>query len=205
MYVQYCCGFCAPSGWRNFDASPTLYFERIPLIGMLYTKNKTRFPKNVEYGNIVKGLPIPEGGCEAVYCSHILEHLSLLDFRLALKNTWRILKPGGRFRLVMPDLENHIWQYTQNSTPEAAILFMEATCLGHKTRPRSVSRALLEAVGSNYHLWLWDYKSLMPELLKAGFVNIRRARFNDSEDPRFKEVEEQDRWDNLGVECFRPE
>jgi hypothetical protein len=33
--------------WINVDSSPTLYFERIPVIGKLYTKNEKRFPENV--------------------------------------------------------------------------------------------------------------------------------------------------------------
>ena len=61
QYVQYGCGWSAPKEWRNFDASLTLRFERLPLIGHLYTKNESRFPGNVEYGDIVKGLPIPPG------------------------------------------------------------------------------------------------------------------------------------------------
>ena len=42
-YVQYGCGFSAPEQWLNFDASPTLRFERLPIIGSLYTKNKSDF------------------------------------------------------------------------------------------------------------------------------------------------------------------
>ncbi len=94
-YLQYGCGWSAPKGWRNFDASPTLRFERLPLIGRLYTRNSQRFPENVEYGDIVKGLPVAEESFHGVYCSHVLEHLSLADFRTALINTWRILKGGG--------------------------------------------------------------------------------------------------------------
>ena len=89
-YVQYGCGWSAPINWRNFDASPTLRFERIPIIGKLYTKNDSRFPQNVEFGDIVSGLPIANNSCKGVYCSHILEHLSLEDFKLALKNTHKI-------------------------------------------------------------------------------------------------------------------
>ena len=54
LYVQYGCGFSAPEGWKNFDASPTLQFERLPVIGRLFTKNASRFPENVRYGDIVK-------------------------------------------------------------------------------------------------------------------------------------------------------
>ena len=53
LYVQYGCGFSAPAGWMNFDASPTLRFERSP-IGFLYTRNSERFPRNVRV--ILQGL-----------------------------------------------------------------------------------------------------------------------------------------------------
>ena len=44
------------------------------------------------------------------------------------------------------------------------------------------------------------------ELEQAGFAEIRRAQFGDSQEPRFKDVEDQGRWDgNLGVQCLRPE
>src|SRR5689334_21131496 len=95
--VQFGCGMCAPTGWENYDASPTLFFERIPILGRFYTKNATRFPKTVRFGDIVRGLPVPPETCEAVYCSHVLEHLTLEDFRTALKNTYNILRPGGTF------------------------------------------------------------------------------------------------------------
>jgi hypothetical protein len=39
-YVQYGCGWSAPRGWRNFDASLTLRFERLPIIGLLYTNSR---------------------------------------------------------------------------------------------------------------------------------------------------------------------
>ena len=58
LRVQFGCGFTAPETWLNFDASPTLRVERLPLVSRLYTKNEQRFPPNVEYGDIVKGLPL---------------------------------------------------------------------------------------------------------------------------------------------------
>src|SRR5437870_12219189 len=103
--VQYGCGLNAPLGWKNFDASPTLRFERLPLLGRQYTKNERRFPDNIEYGDIVKGIPLPKHSCEAIYASHVLEHLSLRDFRVALGNTYDLLADGGVFRAVIPDLE----------------------------------------------------------------------------------------------------
>jgi hypothetical protein len=52
---------------------------------------------------------------------------------------------------------------------------------------------------------MWDYKAIEKELAAVGFVEIRRAYFNDSEDVRFREVEDHGRWENcLGAECKRP-
>src|SRR4051794_19768955 len=129
-YVQYGCGWSAPSGWRNFDASPTLRFERLPVVGRLYTKNRFRFPVGVEYGDIVKGLPVEPATCSGVYCSHVLEHLSLACFHTALRNTQKILRVGGIFRFVVPDLEDAALQYIRNPATDAALVFMRETGLG---------------------------------------------------------------------------
>lgn len=202
LYVQYGCGWSAPEHWKNFDASPTLCFERVPLIGKLYTKNKSRFPENVGYGNIVQGLPIPPESCTAVYCSHVLEHLSLEDFRKALQNTYRILKSGGRFRLVLPDLEYSIKKYINDMSPKAALVFMKETSLGQKDRRRSLFGFIASWLGNSRHLWMWDFKSIKHELKDAGFIEIRKALFGDSTEPMFGEVEDNGRWtDCLGVEC----
>ncbi len=204
-YVQYGCGWSAPSGWRNFDASFTLAFERLPLVGRLYTKNESRFPENVEYGDIVKGLPVANNSCKGVYCSHILEHLSLNDFRVALSNTYKILQPGGIFRLVLPDLEHSVRDYLDNPSSDAASSFMRETYLGIEDRPRGLKNFIISWLGNSQHLWMWDYKSIEPELAKAGFVGVRRALIGDSSDAMFFAVEEESRWDNcLGVECKKP-
>ena len=201
-YVQYGCGWCAPETWRNFDASLTLRFERLPVIGRLYTKNDARFPENVEYGDITRGLPVPDDSCRGVYCSHILEHLSLEDFRSALINTHRILEKGCCFRLVVPDLECSINRYINDLSPEAALIFMAETLLGREKRNRGVKGLAYDWFGNSMHLWMWDYKSLVRELGNAGFVSIRRAEYGDAADVMFNEVEQNKRWQHcLGVEC----
>lgn len=203
-YIQYGCGWSAPKSWRNFDASPTLRFERLPLVGKLYTKNHARFPENVEYGDIVKGLPVQPDSCVGVYCSHILEHLSLEDFQKALKNTHSLLRKGGVFRLVLPDLEYSIKKYINDPADDASLTFMRETSLGQEKRSRGLKGVIFFLLGNSQHLWMWDYKSMELELRHAGFVEIRRAQFGDSADPMFGEVEERGRWDNcLGVECIK--
>ena len=162
------------------------------------------FPPNVEYGDIVKGLPILDNSCAGLYCSHVLEHLSLSDFRRALSNSHRLLFDGWIFRLVVPDLEFSVNSYLPQENPSACIEFMEQTGLGYKTRNRGIAGFLREWIGNSHHLWMWDFKGVATELEVAGFRSIRRASPGDSVDIRFLDVEDSGRWVNcLGVECLR--
>ena len=43
-YIQYGCGCCAPDTWLNFDTSPTLWFERLALVGKLEKKAIHKMP-----------------------------------------------------------------------------------------------------------------------------------------------------------------
>lgn len=203
-YIQYGCGWDAPSGWRNFDASPTLRFERLPIIGSMYTKNNERFPANVEYGDIVKGLPVPSESVKGLYCSHVLEHLAFDDFRKALSNSYQLLENGGCFRFVLPDLKFEAAHYLASDSSTASIEFLRATSLGVETRARGLKGLLSSVLGNSQHLWMWDYPSIKVELEKAGFSNIRSAQFGDATILKFNEVENMSRWENaLGVECIK--
>lgn len=205
LYVQYGCGMSAPPSWRNYDASPTLRFERIPILGKFYTKNKKRFPENINYGDIVKGLPLPEKSCAGLYSSHVLEHLALDDFRIALRNSFLLLQPGGIFRLIVPDLEILARAYLASDDPEACEKFMRATSLGRISRPRNVIGFIRTFLANNEHLWMWDFKSLKRELTAAGFIEIRKCVPGDSLDPNFKHVENAERFiDAVAIECRRP-
>lgn len=207
IYVHYGCAFKAPKEWINFDVSPSLTLQKIPMIGaMVKKKLYAPFPANVRYGNITKGLPINEGSCEGVYCSHTLEHLSLLDFRMALKNTLKILKVGGIFRCVVPDLEYSAREYIKSldrGDNIASIEFLgNSTHLGIEKRPRGLEEFIRSFWGNSHHLWMWDIKSLSEELKNAGFSQIRACKFNDCEDEMFKLVEEIYRFENaVSIEC----
>jgi hypothetical protein len=202
-YVQYGCGFSAPAQWTNFDASLTLRVERLPLLGAVAAGKNGRFPSNVAYGDIVRGLPVAARSCSAIYCSHVLEHLSLNDFRTAVSKTRELLKEKGIFRLVVPDLRALAERYVAEQSEVAAIRFMTETCLGTTDRPRNLRGFLRSWLGNSQHLWMWDFQSLQRELQTAGFRDIRPARLGDSEDPMFAFVEEESRWiDAVGIQCY---
>jgi len=205
IYVQYGCGTHAPEGWLNFDCSPRLVFEKIPMIGRLSRKEGRLFPPHVRYGNILKGLPLPDDSCRGIYASHILEHLPLDGFRVAIRKTYALLKQNGIFRILVPDTNLIAKRYVTSTAPDACEQFVLDLNLGRKKKDRSLLDFFKEWLGNSYHGWMWDSKSLKNELEKVGFINIRDCSFNDSCDLKFKEVERKEIYeDSAAVECEKP-
>ncbi|PSL47320.1 methyltransferase family protein [Chitinophaga niastensis] len=202
LYVQYGCGpFSAPSRWENFDSSPTLRLQQLPVIGRLIKpRMHVAFHPDVLLGDILKGLPrIKENSCDGIYCCHVLEHLSYEDCLLAISNTFHILKPGGYFRCVVPDLECAARRYLDNlanNDQEANIKFLEETMLGKQQRVRGFKQLVQSSFGNSDHLYMWDQFSLTHILQQAGFRNVRRCQFNDCPDDMFNLVEEEIRFKN---------
>ncbi len=209
LYVQYGCGKSAPDDWVNFDVSPTLRIQKAPILGLLLKSQlDVEFPKNVVYGDIIKGLPnIKPDSCDGVYCSHVLEHLSLEDFHTALRNTYKILKPGGVFRCIVPDLEFAIQQYIselKSDSKNANSNFLKYTYLGQKSTPKGIKARLKSLFGNDYHRWMWDHPSLTAQLENAGFKNVRTVRYGDYLDNMFEKVEYENRLINaVALECVK--
>ncbi|HEY0779757.1 MAG TPA: methyltransferase domain-containing protein [Gemmatirosa sp.] len=202
-HVQFGCGHCAPPTWRNFDASPTLRFERVPVVGRLYSKNARRFPPNVEYGDILRGLPVAPGSCDAMFSSHVLQDLTLEQSRTAIRHAFALLRPGGVYRTVVPDLMIAVRRYVESDDPLAAYAFLRETKTGVATTlPR---RAKVAAALGSRQQWQWDFPTLAHELRAAGFTAVRRCEIGDAVDPRFADVEDPTRFrEALAVECARP-
>jgi predicted SAM-dependent methyltransferase len=208
LFVQYGSGRTAPKEWVNFDASLSLRLQKIPVLGWVYPKKKDRLPGHVRFGDIITGLPgIKENSCDGVFCSHVLEHLALEDFRKALRNTYKILKPGGLFRLVIPDLEPMGRDYVlelDKGNPKASEIFLGNTWMGRYVRPRGIRGMIQSHHTYTFHLWMWDKLSMQHELKEAGFKDIRICTFNDSKEPMFKLVEEEIKYATaFGAECTK--
>ena len=73
-------------GWSILDALPG------PIVDYVGNCNDLSF--------------LPDESCSEVYASHVLEHLAYNgEIQATLKGIHRVLKPGGRFRASVPDLE----------------------------------------------------------------------------------------------------
>jgi len=214
LYVQYGAWRDAAPGWINYDASPNVWLERLPVVGILLRMRSAAFPEAIRYGNIVAGLPHEDNSVDGVYASHVLEHLALDEFWLALRNTYRLLKPGGTFRLVVPDLHERARRYlaaVDAQRADAAWTFMHTSALGREERSRKLLSHLRDALGHSHHLWMWDEPSMFSALATVGFAAIRRCEFGDAKDPAFLAVENRSRFldeetgiTELAVEAIKP-
>jgi SAM-dependent methyltransferase len=67
--------------------------------------------KDVVAANLLKGIPFSDSSFDVVYHSHLLEHIPKEHSFVFIKECYRVLKPGGILRVVVPDLENMVKEY----------------------------------------------------------------------------------------------
>ena len=86
--VNLACGaaYVADDGWLNFDYAGS--------------------GADVQATDLLSRLPLADDSAALVYSSHFLEHIPRNQVPAFLSECFRILKPGGVLRLVVPDLEN---------------------------------------------------------------------------------------------------
>ncbi len=66
---------------------------------------------SVQACDIRKGLPFPDNYFDACYSSHVLEHLLPRDAHHLIAECFRVLKPQGVIRVVVPDLHDIAARY----------------------------------------------------------------------------------------------
>lgn len=67
--------------------------------------NFTSTGPGVIAANLGKGIPFPDGSFDVVYHSHVLEHFKKTAAAEFLNECFRVLRPNGVIRVVVPDLE----------------------------------------------------------------------------------------------------
>jgi SAM-dependent methyltransferase len=178
LRVNVGCGRTPTNGWKNFDNSYSIRLGKIPFLPDVLLKTGIILPdqydyiqfargRDIEFGDIIKGLALADSVVEVLYSSHVLEHLDRHEVELYLKEARRILRPGGILRLVVPDLTLIFNKFNENHDADAFITELYLT----QPRPRTFTQRLRTAVvGSRIHQWAYDGASLSRVLLKNGFT-----------------------------------
>jgi len=175
------CGTTPTDGWVNFDNSPIVRMSRSRLL--VQVLSRTRFlPEpslaflqhadraNIRFANASLRLPCPDHSVEAIYSSHMVEHLDRREARKFLLEARRVLFPEGIIRIAVPDLSRLVDNYLATRDADE---FISKTHMG-QDRPVKISSRLKVAVtGPRNHLWMYDGRSLIGLLGDVGFFDVR--------------------------------
>lgn len=153
--------------------------------------------------DVTKGLPLDSGRVRGIFTEHCLEHLPFKAMPLVLKEFYRVLKPGGRLRIIVPDVEVYLTRYVDMkrgshdvSLPYAA----EDQVDGFYTPALSVNRIFY----SHGHQFIYDFDIFKYLLEKIGFVDVKKCEYNMGEEPMLIRDNEYRAEESLYVEATRP-
>lgn len=142
-----------------------------------------------------ENIALPDQSCQAIFCSHVFEHIPHVQLPLILSEINRVLVPGGILRILTPNLERICKAYVEkdndffNQALEEDETIRKDLGFGGMLMNFIVSpgqdtvlinRQLNKFIAGYAHLYSYDYDMLSTILKSLGFV-ARKAEFCDSE------------------------
>jgi len=219
-----------PEGWINLDGSWNAwlakhwFLRRLFLALHLHPSRPAdeKWDSRVVVHDVRKPLLFPDNSLSSVYASHLLEHLYLAEAKDLLKECYRVLKPRGILRVVVPDLHAIVQEYTgerllpKDRSSESSADKNPADRVNLRLAMHNPSGRARNAVLRIYnaltdfhsHKWMYDIQSLTFYLVEAGFVDVQEMAFRQSRIEGIETVEKAVRvLDGAGicVEGAKPE
>ena len=136
--------------------------------------NISKFPGVDFVGNITDLSMFENDSCSEIYASHVLEHIPQAKVLSALNGIKRILKPGGKFYISVPDLDILCHTFINPiASPEAKYDVMRMMFGGQTDE-------------YDFHHFGWNQIFLFDFLKQAGFSDAKRVKgfgiFKDTSD-----------------------
>ena len=153
--------------------------------------------------DITRGLPFQNGYVGGIFTEHCIEHIRFDDALFVFREFYRIIAPGAWVRIVVPDLELYVDRYDAFRT--TGTLSMPNTKGdvrqdGIYSPAMSINRIFRE----HGHRFIYDFATLNAMLETVGFVEIRKAKFGESQDSRLLLDTPTREIESLYVEAQRP-
>lgn len=124
-----------------------------------------------------KGIPAHDNALDLVYHSHMLEHLSYLDGLAFIRECYRVLAPGGKIRILVPDLELWAKAYLSNDR----FFLEEYQKVLDKDLYVTNGAIFMGMLHNHEHKCGYDFATLKWVLESAGFSTIRKTLYADSQ------------------------
>jgi SAM-dependent methyltransferase len=149
------------------------------------------------------GIPAKNDSLELVYHSHMLEHLSYIEGINFIKECYRVLQPGAKMRILVPDLELWINAYATGNE----FFFNEYRKVLDNDIYVTNGAIFMGMLHNHGHKCGYDYKSLKWVLEYVGFTNIVRTLYADSSIENIEDLEPMipiKIMESLCLECEKP-
>ncbi len=193
MYFLHQCEFELKMGWVRLAAPlrrPHIrQLEKSEDLRLVFGCGETRYPGwtgiDCFRGQAVdlqldlrRSLPFRTNTVELCYSEHFVEHLYPEEAERHFAEVFRILKPGGMYRVAAPAAIRFAQKYLENDR--------EFFALAHpwEHRPFDVVRKIFSWNGE--HRTIYDYSQLEHLARQAGFGQVRECQANSSPDPRLR-------------------
>lgn len=142
---------------------------------------------------------LPDESFDGLYSCHMLEHIPQFRLEKTIAEFGRILKTGGRVRIVVPDLRRAVKAYFDNdkkyftySKHYSDHLGIGGSLLSVILSPGkqtiAVNNDFSEIMGGYAHVYSFDFEMLKILLEKWGFDDVVEAKYRESELPNIEEL-----------------
>jgi SAM-dependent methyltransferase len=214
------CGLQTPAGWINVDGSWNAALARIPVLRKVLAavrlmpaeKNEIPWSSKVYIHDLRKPLPFKDGEAHAVFASHVLEHLYREEGQQLIRESFRVLCPGGVLRVIVPDLEAIIREYrgerpfgelspAQQAMSPADLLNERLLMRWPSPGGQGLYRIYRSWQDFHTHKWMYDAASLSALFASVGFSDIQQKTSGESLIPDIATVEDPSRILNCAGVC----
>lgn len=105
---------------------------------------------------------------DLIYASHVLEHFGRHEVLAVLKGWYRVMRPGGKIRIAVPDFSAVVSLYEQEGLKDGYSGLMGLVCGGQRNQ-------------YDFHKIIFDEPFLRTLLEKIGFKNVQRWDWRTTE------------------------
>lgn len=168
--LQLGCGRHTLKGWLNSDYAPNL--------------------NNVISIDATKTYPFEANTFDYIFSEHMIEHFSLRQGHLMLRECFRVLRDGGKLRISTPDLAFLISLYQTDKSELQKEYIKWSTQTFISGAPSCEDTFVINNFVRDWgHTFIYDEKALRFAMQEAGFKEITRFALNESEDLALRDLE----------------
>lgn len=120
------------------------------------------------------GIPFPDNSIDLIYTSHLLEHFDYNEMIKLLRDVYRVLKPGGEFKIVVPDASLFVRGYMDPMRFDAEKYIQEPNFKVYG----AIDYVNYIAYMGGAHRFMFDSENLLNILHSAGFVQAQVREFD---------------------------